>query len=110
VLVFAERTGDVDNILESLITSGVEAVAVHGGLDQQDREYAISSFKVRNPPLWQVSRQVIHGPHPSPLPPADSAAHRRSHRPLTQSTTCRDLLFGVTVAVETAKDCALTGI
>ena len=46
VLVFAERTGDVDNILEKLITSGVEAVAVHGGLDQQDREYAISSFKV----------------------------------------------------------------
>lgn len=53
VLVFAERTGDVDNILESLITSGVEAVAVHGGLDQQDREYAISSFKVCNtPPLF----------------------------------------------------------
>ena len=46
MLVFAERTGDVDNILEKLITSGVEAVAVHGGLDQQDREYAISSFKV----------------------------------------------------------------
>lgn len=45
--MFAERTGDVDNILEKLITSGVEAVAVHGGLDQQDREYAISSFKVR---------------------------------------------------------------
>ena len=49
VLVFAERTGDVDNILEKLITSGVEAVAVHGGLDQQDREYAISSFKVLHP-------------------------------------------------------------
>ena len=47
VLIFAERTGDVDNILEKLITSGVQAVAVHGGLDQQDREYAISSFKVR---------------------------------------------------------------
>ena len=46
VLIFAERTGDVDNILENLITSGVEAVAVHGGLDQQDREYAIQSFKV----------------------------------------------------------------
>lgn len=46
VLVFAERTGDVDNILEKLITSGVQAVAVHGGLDQQDREHAISSFKV----------------------------------------------------------------
>lgn len=48
VLVFAERTGDVDDILEKLITSGVEAVAVHGGLDQADREYAISSFKVRS--------------------------------------------------------------
>ena len=50
MLIFAERTGDVDNILEKLITSGVQAVAVHGGLDQQDREYAISSFKVRASP------------------------------------------------------------
>lgn len=33
--------------MEQLITSGVEAVAVHGGLDQEDREFAIRSFKVR---------------------------------------------------------------
>ena len=58
VLVFAERTGEVDNILESLITSGVEAVAVHGGLDQQDREYAISAFKV--PPSPLRPSQVTH--------------------------------------------------
>lgn len=54
MLVFAERTADVDNILERLITSGVEAVAVHGGLDQRDREYAISSFKVRLTALHPV--------------------------------------------------------
>ena len=41
---------DVDNTLEKLITSGVEAVAVHGGLDQSDREYAISSFKASTQP------------------------------------------------------------
>lgn len=46
VLVFAERTGDVDSILEKLIQSGVEARAVHGGLDQHDRESAIREFKV----------------------------------------------------------------
>ena len=46
VLVFSERTSDVDNIHERLLMSGVEAVAVHGGLDQEDRNNAIDAFKV----------------------------------------------------------------
>ena len=46
VLVFAEKTADVDDIHEYLLVKGVEAVAVHGGKDQQDREEAIDAFKV----------------------------------------------------------------
>ena len=38
VLIFAEKTKDVDDIHEYLLIKGVEAVAVHGGKDQEDRE------------------------------------------------------------------------
>ncbi|KAJ6918401.1 dead box ATP-dependent RNA helicase [Populus alba x Populus x berolinensis] len=46
VLVFCENKADVDDIHEYLLLKGVEAVAIHGGKDQEEREYAISSFKV----------------------------------------------------------------
>ena len=46
--VFAEKTADVDNIHEYLLVKGVEAVAVHGGKDQEEREAAIDAFKVGN--------------------------------------------------------------
>ena len=36
----------MDDIHEYLLLKGVEAVAIHGGKDQEEREYAISSFKV----------------------------------------------------------------
>ncbi|XP_071733443.1 DEAD-box ATP-dependent RNA helicase 35 [Rutidosis leptorrhynchoides] len=45
VLVFCENKSDVDEIHEYLLLKGVEAVAIHGGKDQEDRESAISSFK-----------------------------------------------------------------
>ncbi|KAG0759759.1 hypothetical protein G6F57_009899 [Rhizopus arrhizus] len=45
VLVFAENKNDVDDIHEYLLLKGVEAVAIHGGKTQEEREYAIKSFK-----------------------------------------------------------------
>ena len=45
VLVFCENKADVDDIHEYLLLKGIEAVAIHGGKDQEDREYAIASFK-----------------------------------------------------------------
>ncbi|KAH7298383.1 hypothetical protein KP509_25G040400 [Ceratopteris richardii] len=45
VLIFCENKADVDAIHEYLLRKGVEAVAIHGGKDQEDREYAIASFK-----------------------------------------------------------------
>ena len=41
----AENKKDVDTIHEFLLVKGVEAVAVHGSKDQEEREWAISSFK-----------------------------------------------------------------
>ena len=35
----------MDNIHEFLLVKGVEAVAVHGSKDQEEREWAIQSFK-----------------------------------------------------------------
>eukprot|EP00899_Mesostigma_viride_P026890 jgi/Mesvir1/7386/Mv19187-RA.1 len=45
VLIFCENKSDVDDIQEYLLLKGVEAVAVHGGKDQEEREYAIDEFK-----------------------------------------------------------------
>ncbi|KAI8371857.1 P-loop containing nucleoside triphosphate hydrolase protein [Blakeslea trispora] len=45
VLVFAENKNDVDDIHEYFLLKGVEAVAIHGGKTQEEREYAIQSFK-----------------------------------------------------------------
>ncbi|XP_028795927.1 DEAD-box ATP-dependent RNA helicase 35-like [Neltuma alba] len=45
VLIFCENKADVDDIHEYLLLKGVGAVAVHGGKDQEEREYAIAAFK-----------------------------------------------------------------
>ncbi|VVC90786.1 unnamed protein product [Leptidea sinapis] len=44
VLVFAERKQHVDAIHEYLLLKGVEAVAIHGGKDQEERSRAVPSF------------------------------------------------------------------
>ena len=44
-MVFAENQRDVDDVHEYLLLKGVEAVAVHGGKDQDERSAAIDDFK-----------------------------------------------------------------
>lgn len=45
VLIFCENKSDVDDVHEYLLLKNVEAVAIHGGLDQEERHEAIRSFK-----------------------------------------------------------------
>ncbi|XP_050682803.1 ATP-dependent RNA helicase abstrakt [Leptidea sinapis] len=45
VLVFAERKQHVDAIHEYLLLKGVEAVAIHGGKDQEERSRAVEAFR-----------------------------------------------------------------
>ena len=45
VCVFCERKGDVDDIHEYLLLKGVEAVSIHGGKEQAERNAAIDMFK-----------------------------------------------------------------
>merc|ERR1740121_1535049 len=45
VLIFCENKCDVDDVHEYILLKGVEAVAIHGGLDQEERHEAIKSFK-----------------------------------------------------------------
>ena len=44
-MIFCERKGDVDDIHEYLLLKGVEAVSIHGGKDQEERNEAIALFK-----------------------------------------------------------------
>jgi ATP-dependent RNA helicase DDX41 len=45
VCIFCERKQDVDDIHEYLLLKGVDAVSIHGGKDQADRNEAIHLFK-----------------------------------------------------------------
>ena len=48
VVIFCEKKGDVDDIHEYLLLKGVEAVSIHGGKDQEERNEAIASYKSGN--------------------------------------------------------------
>ncbi|WOO83237.1 DEAD-box ATP-dependent RNA helicase 35 [Vanrija pseudolonga] len=45
VIIFSDNKNEVDDIQEYLLLKGVEAVAIHGSKSQDEREYAIRSFK-----------------------------------------------------------------
>jgi ATP-dependent RNA helicase DDX41 len=45
VLIFCENKADVEYIHEYLLLKGVEAIATHGGKDQEERLHAFESFK-----------------------------------------------------------------
>lgn len=60
MLIFAENKADVDDIHERLLTVAVEAVSIHGGKDQEEREAAIKSFK--------EGTKVLSRPFPSQKP------------------------------------------
>eukprot|EP00559_Dactyliosolen_fragilissimus_P001108 CAMPEP_0184862076 /NCGR_PEP_ID=MMETSP0580-20130426/6607_1 /TAXON_ID=1118495 /ORGANISM="Dactyliosolen fragilissimus" /LENGTH=769 /DNA_ID=CAMNT_0027359799 /DNA_START=69 /DNA_END=2378 /DNA_ORIENTATION=+ len=45
VVIFCERKGDVDDIHEYLLLKGVEAVSIHGGKEQEERNEAIQLYK-----------------------------------------------------------------
>ena len=45
VIIFSERKNEVDDIHEYLLLKGVEAVSIHGGKDQSDRNEAIQQFR-----------------------------------------------------------------
>ena len=45
VIIFCEKKGDVDDIHEYLLLKGVEAVSIHGGKDQEERNEAIALYK-----------------------------------------------------------------
>ncbi|KAJ3103002.1 hypothetical protein HDU97_010440 [Phlyctochytrium planicorne] len=44
-IIFAENKNDVDDIYEYLLLKGLDAVGIHGGKDQEEREFAIRAFK-----------------------------------------------------------------
>ncbi|KAJ3102264.1 hypothetical protein HDU96_009709 [Phlyctochytrium bullatum] len=44
-IIFAENKNDVDDIYEYLLLKGLDAVAIHGSKDQEEREFAIRAFK-----------------------------------------------------------------
>tara|TARA_A100001037_G_C15129949_1_gene628191 strand:- start:621 stop:1088 length:468 start_codon:yes stop_codon:yes gene_type:complete len=46
VIIFCENKRDVDRVHEYLLLKGVDAVSIHGGKDQSERNKSIEQFKV----------------------------------------------------------------
>ena len=47
VLIFSEKKSEVDEIHEFLLLKGMDAVATHGGKDQEDRRWSLRQFRER---------------------------------------------------------------
>lgn len=47
VLIFSMSKVEVDDILEFMLKRGIDAVAIHGGKTQEERDYAVNMFKER---------------------------------------------------------------
>ena len=61
VMVFAENQRDVDDVHEYLLLKGVEAAAVHGGKDQDERSAAIDDFKAGRADVLVATDVAIKG-------------------------------------------------
>ena len=46
VIIFCENKRDVDKVHEYLLLKGIDAVSIHGGKDQSERNKSIEQFKV----------------------------------------------------------------
>lgn len=47
-MIFVDRQEAVDNLFSELMKSGYMCLALHGGMDQSDRDYTILDFKKKN--------------------------------------------------------------
>lgn len=61
VLIFAEKKQDVDQIHEYLLLKGVEAVAIHGGKDQEERSKAVEQFRAQEKDVLVASDVASKG-------------------------------------------------
>lgn len=61
VLIFAEKKQDVDQIHEYLLLKGVEAVAIHGGKDQEERSRAVEQFRAQEKDVLVASDVASKG-------------------------------------------------
>lgn len=62
VLIFCEKKQDVDDIHEYLLLKGVEAVSIHGGKDQDERNDAIARFKDTSKDVLVATGSSVHFP------------------------------------------------
>eukprot|EP00124_Ichthyophonus_hoferi_P002829 Ihof_evm9s212 gene=Ihof_evmTU9s212 len=61
VLVFVERQESADSLLKDLITAGYPCCALHGGMDQGDRDSFLEDFKAGNSTLMVATSVAARG-------------------------------------------------
>lgn len=61
LVIFCENKADVDDIHEYLLLKGVDAVALHAGKGQEEREHAVSSCKAGKKDVLVATGAVSKG-------------------------------------------------
>lgn len=61
IIVFVDKQEMVDNLFRQLCDSGYSCLALHGGMDQTDREYTIADFKNKLRTLMVATSVVSRG-------------------------------------------------
>ena len=61
ILIFVDKQEAVDNLFRELISSGYPCLALHGGMDQNDRDYTITDFKGKLRTVMVATSVVARG-------------------------------------------------
>lgn len=61
ILIFVDKQEAVDTLFRQLIDAGYPALALHGGMDQADRDYTITDFKSKLRTIMVATSIVARG-------------------------------------------------
>jgi ATP-dependent RNA helicase DDX46/PRP5 len=61
ILIFQDRQEAVDGLFRQLVDAGYPSLALHGGMDQSDRDYTIADFKAKLRTVMVATSIVARG-------------------------------------------------
>lgn len=61
ILIFVDKQENVDKLFQNLLNAGYDALTLHGGIDQIDRDYTIADFKNKLRILMVATSVVARG-------------------------------------------------
>lgn len=67
ILIFVDKQEAVDSLFRQLIDAGYPCLALHGGMDQSDRDFTVADFKVGSPSQRAATDGRAHSESPAAI-------------------------------------------